>query len=696
MLSWSWTLNDTNLAHVLGELTRLDEVLRVSVAAMRAERAAAGQGLFIADAEVDRLLDKPPCILPTIKETSRPAVAPAPGLALRLPRLAAAFDLNRFECDVVLLCLAPELDRKYERIYAYLHDDVQAGSPTVGLALNLFCSNLQEQVQARFSFQDSDAPLRSAILVTPADSSSSLLARSLRLDTRVVEFLLGSDTLDSLLRWPLPIARWKTPALAPVPLWNARHQAEIKTLEAAPAADRDWLCLLSGPEGSGKKTFAGALCHARHAPLLVCDLNAAAASASLETVLHRLFREARFYDAPVYLDGWHALREPGQSAVIMDHVERFPGLVFLATTGHWRTPRIERSPRVEIELGIPDEPLRRELWSRHVDSSETAGQLANLFRFVPGQIESAADRARNAALANNQHYPDSNGFFSACRTLSSINLVSFAAKVPARRTWDDLVLPKQVLEQLHELCGQVRHRARVYVEWNFREKVALGSGVLALFSGPSGTGKTMSAEVIAGALGLELFKIDLSSLISKYIGDTEKNLARVFEDGERSGGILFFDEADSVFGKRTEAKDAHDRYANIETNYLLQRIEDYPGVVILASNMGRNIDPAFQRRMNFAIEFPFPDTDYRERIWRNVFPPAAPLESDVDFAFLAEKFLLAGGNIRNIALSAAFRAAGNGGAINMHHLILSVRREYQKMGKVCERSEFGDYYKLVR
>jgi len=269
-------------------------------------------------------------------------------------------------------------------------------------------------------------------------------------------------------------------------------------------------------------------------------------------------------------------------------------------------------------------------------------------------------------------------------------------KVQLRRTWYDLVLPRPVLDQLHELCTQVRFHSQVFTDWGFRAKAGLGCGLLALFSGPSGTGKTLAAEVIARALGLDLFKIDLASLVSKYIGDTEKNLARIFEDGERSGGILFFDEADAIFGKRTEVRDAHDRYANLEVNYLLQRIEDYPGVIILASNMGHNIDPAFQRRMNFVVEFPFPDADHRRRIWQTVFPAAAPLEPGVDFEFLSERFCLAGGNIRNIAVSAAFHAAGNGGSITMHHLLLGLKREYQKMGKVCERSEFGDYYHLVR
>lgn len=687
-------MTDANIPHVVSELARLDELLRVAVAASRTARAVVPLGgLFISDAEVDHLLETPPCALPSFEQAFREDLVQSADL--RLPRFAATFGLNRFEYEVVVLCLALELDRKYERIYAYLHDDVEAAAPTVALALSLFCANVEERIQARALFHDADDSPLGGILRRPQEPGS-LLSRTLRLEARVTEFLLGSDRLDPLLRMTLPIARWQAP-LTGTAVWNQHMQAQWRVLQPHPGGDCDWLCLLSGPEGSGKKTFAATVCRARQLPLLICDLAAAVATpSSLDTVLQRLFREAQFYGAPIFLEGCEGLRESNASALVWHRVNQSTGLVFLSTTEHWRASRIERRPCAEIEFGIPDETSRRELWSLHVDDGETAGQLANLFRFVPGQIESAVESARSSAMAGGRSRPEKADFFTACRTLSSINLVSFAVKVPARRNWDDLVLPRHVLEQLQELCGQVRYRARVYGDWGFRDKVALGSGVLALFSGLSGTGKTMSAEVIAGALGLELFRIDLSSLISKYIGDTEKNLSRVFDDGERSGGILFFDEADSVFGKRSEVKDAHDRYANIETNYLLQRIEDYPGVVILASNMGRNIDPAFQRRMNFAIEFPFPDRDFRERIWRSVFPAAAPLESDVDFAFLAERFSLAGGHIRNVALSAAFRAADNGGVINMEHLILSMRREYQKMGRVCERSEFGDYYNLVR
>jgi SpoVK/Ycf46/Vps4 family AAA+-type ATPase len=205
----------------------------------------------------------------------------------------------------------------------------------------------------------------------------------------------------------------------------------------------------------------------------------------------------------------------------------------------------------------------------------------------------------------------------------------------------------------------------------------------------------MAAEIIAGELGLEMYKTDLSSLVSKYIGETEKNLSRVFQEAEQGNAILFFDEADALFGKRSEVKDSHDRYANIEINYLLQKLEEHDGVVIMASNFQKNIDDAFTRRLRFVVEFPFPDEAYRERIWRSVLPPAIPVDDDVDFAFLANQFKLAGGSIKNIALGAAFLAAGDGDALHMEHLVRATRRELQKMGRLCLRSDFGQYFELI-
>ena len=245
--------------------------------------------------------------------------------------------------------------------------------------------------------------------------------------------------------------------------------------------------------------------------------------------------------------------------------------------------------------------------------------------------------------------------------------------------------------QLHEIVNAVKYRQVVYDKWGFERKLSLGKGLNILFSGPSGTGKTMAAEILAGELALDLYKIDLSTVVSKYIGETEKNLSRIFQEAENSNAVLFFDEADALFGKRSEVKDAHDRYANLEISYLLQKMEEFDGVVILATNFKKNMDPAFVRRIQFILEFPFPDEEHREKIWKKVFPDEAPLSTEVDFPFLARRLEIAGGNIKNISLRAAYLAADKDDGIHMEHLIAAAKRELQKIGKMYTEADFGRY-----
>jgi SpoVK/Ycf46/Vps4 family AAA+-type ATPase len=252
--------------------------------------------------------------------------------------------------------------------------------------------------------------------------------------------------------------------------------------------------------------------------------------------------------------------------------------------------------------------------------------------------------------------------------------------------WEDLVLPETQKDTLREVAAQVGRRQVVYEQWGFAGRGSRGLGVSALFAGPSGTGKTMAAEVLARELRLDLYRIDLSTVVSKYIGETEKNLRRVFDAAERSGAILFFDEADALFGKRSEVKDSHDRYANIEVNYLLQRMEDYRGLAILATNKKSHLDPAFLRRLRFLVDFPFPDAAHRGRIWRRVLPAAVPVRG-VDFDGLA-RLEIAGGSIRNIAVNAAFLAAEDGGALGMEHLLHAARREYAKLERLVHDGDF--------
>jgi SpoVK/Ycf46/Vps4 family AAA+-type ATPase len=310
-----------------------------------------------------------------------------------------------------------------------------------------------------------------------------------------------------------------------------------------------------------------------------------------------------------------------------------------------------------------------------------------------GQICDAATTARNLARTRNPAAPELTqaDLHAACRLHSNRKLAELAQKITPHYTWDDIVLPTDQLEQLHEIYEQVRYRALVYDVWGFERKLAMGKGLNVLFTGPPGTGKTMAADVLAHTLGLDLYKIDLSSVISKYIGETEKNLERIFDEATTSNAILFFDEADALFGKRTQVHDAHDRYANVEISYLLQKMEEYVGVVILASNMRKNMDEAFVRRLHFAIDFPMPGVDDRRRIWRQIWPAAAPRDPALDLEFMAQEVEVAGGAIRNIALASAFLAASNGGVVTMQHLIRATQREYQKMGKLLTSREFGDY-----
>jgi SpoVK/Ycf46/Vps4 family AAA+-type ATPase len=311
------------------------------------------------------------------------------------------------------------------------------------------------------------------------------------------------------------------------------------------------------------------------------------------------------------------------------------------------------------------------------DSVEVAGQ----FSLTTGQIRDAVASAHNRAIRRGNGVEQAD-LFAGARLHSGARLGDMARKITPRYDWEDIILPTDQIQILRELVSTVRHRSMVLEEWGLGKKLASSGAVTVLFAGPPGTGKTMSAEVIARDLGLDLYKIDLSSLVSKYIGETEKNLERIFTEAQSSNAILFFDEADAIFGKRSGVKDAHDRYANLEISYLLQRMESYDGVTILATNLRSNLDEAFLRRLQFAVDIPFPDEKHRLRIWETLFPASVPRASDVDLAEMARRFRLAGGNIRNILVSAAYLAAADGGAITMQHLLHGTRREFQKMGRL--------------
>jgi ATP-dependent 26S proteasome regulatory subunit len=348
-----------------------------------------------------------------------------------------------------------------------------------------------------------------------------------------------------------------------------------------------------------------------------------------------------------------------------------------------------------VPLPLPDASLRKDAWTHYLTSLDAedpkswAATLSGQFRLSPGQIRDALQNATTRQLMEGSGAKITCAdLFAACRRQSNQKLHGMASKITCRSSWEDIVLPDAQLVQLKEICSQVQQRPKVFDEWGFDRKLSYGKGLSVLFSGPPGTGKTLAAEVIANALGLDCYKIDLSGLVSKYIGETEKNLSKIFQEAETSNAILFFDEADALFGKRTEVSDAHDRYANIETSFLLQKMEEYEGVVILATNLRDNMDEAFTRRIRFIVEFPFPEAEHRMAIWKRHFPPEAPVDNSIDYDFLSRKVQVPGGSIRNIVLNAAFLAAGNGQVISMEHLIQGNKREYEKIGKLWDETRW--------
>jgi SpoVK/Ycf46/Vps4 family AAA+-type ATPase len=476
-------------------------------------------------------------------------------------------------------------------------------------------------------------------------------------------------------------------------------------LEPGPGPRKHLVLQFHGPYGTGKKALAGALCRAVGIPLLIVDTPELLRRFSdVEAGLCALFRYALLLQAAVFLEQFECLA--GEDGKLSAHrrtlrrlIEEMSLITFLGTETPWTAgDSLGGSAFLSVELPMPDLAEREQIWATLGRAPVFAddiswGDIASKFRLTPGRIESAFHFAATLASVRglNGCLITLGDLHRGCYSQSNRKLASLAQKVVPQHTWEDLILPANAIAQLREICCQLKHRQCVYQKWGFERKLARGKGLCALFYGHSGVGKTMAVEVLAHDLHLEVYKIDLSTVVSKYIGETEKNLSKIFQEAEDSNSILFFDEADALFGKRSEVKDAHDRYANIEINYLLQRMEEFDGLVVLATNMRRNIDEGFFRRMHFAVELPLPDEKSRYYIWRRHFPQSAPLGSDVDFDYLAKRFAFAGGNIRNVAVNAAFLAASNSGTIHMEHVIRAIKREYEKIGKLCTENEFAPY-----
>jgi len=603
--------------------------------------------------------------------------------------LCAVFGLSPFERDLLLLCAGMELDSTFPSVCAAAQGDPSRAYPSFSLALAALPAPHWNAITP-------DAPLRHWRLIE-VGAGSALTTSPLRIDERILHYLVGVSHLDERLAgFVEPLCLTEYPDLVP------SHQTLAERLALAWQQEETRSTLpvvqICGGEASGKREIALAACAALGLNLNVISANfIPMIPAELNALIRLCEREAALDMSALLLDCDDVdMSDAARGIAITQLVERTNG-PFIVTS---REPlRTRDHPMIVIDVGKPTSGEQREIWERELGST-TSGLNGNVDALV-SQYNLSASAIRDACAevaggafpdgTQNPIDPDGLGvvLWDACRMQARPRMSDLAQRIEPAATWDDIVLPEPERQILREIAVHVRARSRVYEDWGFAAKSGSGLGISALFAGASGTGKTMAAEVLANELRLDLYRIDLSQVVSKYIGETEKNLRRVFDAAEEGGAILLFDEADALFGKRSEVKDSHDRYANIEISYLLQRMEVYRGLAILTTNMKSAIDTAFLRRIRFIVHFPFPDAEQRGKIWERIFPASTPTDG-LDAGKLS-RLNIAGGNIRNIALNAAFLAADAGEEVCMKHLLRAARSEYAKMEKPLTEAEIGGW-----
>lgn len=599
---------------------------------------------------------------------------PPPALIM----LAERFGLSSFERDLLLLCAAIELDTRIASLCSLAQGEASRSHPTFALAMSLF-------EEPAWDVLSPERPLRYWRLIEiNQPGATPLTISALRADERVVNYIKGLNYLDDRL----------APLL--VPAGMALHAHEIpasqmgivesitRQIGRATATPRCPTVQLLGADSASKKTLAYHASATLGLQLyyLPCDM-LPSQPGELETLARLWQRESVLLPVALFVEA-HELdsaHNNGQAAAVSRFLNRSNGVFFLDTREMWHG--LESS--VAFDIAKPTSAEQMAAWEAAFGSGaeETAARLSCQFNLSADSIGRII-----AAVADDSEAPDGleQRVWAACNLITRPRLDALAQRLDPRATWDDIVLPAHEMSLLRQIASQVRQRRRVYEDWGFARRMNRGLGINALCAGESGTGKTMAAEVLANHLQLNLYRIDLSAVVSKYIGETEKNLRRLFDAAEDGGAILFFDEADALFGKRSEVKDSHDRYANIEINYLLQRIETYRGLAILATNMKNALDTAFMRRLRFIVNFPFPGAVERKLIWQRVFPPETETDG-LDYDRLA-MLNLTGGSIHNIAINAAFMAADERLPVMMGHILESARIEFKKLERPVNEADF--------
>jgi hypothetical protein len=637
----------------------------------------------LASAQVDTI-DTSPAIAPVVVEVPDPGAAVAaaspPGGAddgkytPALAMLADRLGLSAFERDLLLLCIGMELDTRFPALCAQAQHDPARPYPTFALAFAVLDAPSWDALSPQ-------RPLRYwRLLEIHQPGAQPLIGAALAADERVGNFVKGMNYLDDRLS---PLLAALPPASLP-PSQQAVADRLLDQLRHVPPGEPLPAVQLLGSDSVSKQAIAQTVAAAfgAQAYRLAAELLPAAV-AEQETLLRLWQRESQLLPLALYLDAAEVERGDATATWVRRFLARSSGLVFVDAREPWAGTAAQA---LSVDVAKPSAVEQRALWQRLLGDAAGAQpqQLASHFDFNLGRIEQIAHGA--LAAAEGKPAALAQALWQGALAHTRPALDELAQRIEPKAGWDELKLPDSEKALLRQIADQVARRSTVYDDWGFRARMNRGLSISALFTGESGTGKTMAAEVLARELGLSLYRIDLSAVVSKYIGETEKNLRKLFDAAEGGGAILFFDEADALFGKRSEVKDSHDRYANIEVNYLLQRLESFGGLAILATNMKGALDGAFLRRLRFVIHFPFPGAAERRAIWASVFPAQAAVGA-LDFDRLA-RLPLTGGSIQGIALNAAFMAAKAGVEIGMPLLLEAVRGEYRKLDKPVNEADF--------
>lgn len=610
--------------------------------------------------------------------------------------IRSTYNLTDLESFLLVLSMIECSDNKYTKIFKALYNDPEKSLTDYDLAIKLYF----------FVYDVSEVQSGYDIKLDLMSKFSTLIFRPYvqKLDQRLFSFIESNGRSKIDLRGVQCVTKNENKPLLvmeDIPERMASVAYENKKGETI-------FYYLNGPEGIGKRTIAKRFASILDTSLILIDvmqLNVADQKIFYE-ILITVCREAIINQGVLcFFNFDYFMSEENENYqyidLIMSTARQYSALVVILSKDPIKKRNMFNDYMwLDIRVPLPNKDESIKLWQKclsdvSLDEKIEPYEMANKFTFTPGQIIGTAIESKKLKLWKQSQTISKKEFYDCAYAQIVHDLEKKATLIYARYNWDQLILDKEQKDMLKNACDQVRFKHIVYDKWGFEKRLAYGRGVSMLFAGPPGTGKTMAAQVVANDLGIEIYKVDLSQIVSKYIGETEKNLNDLFNEAKKSNVILFFDETDALLGKRTEVKDSHDKNSNLETSYLLQKMEEYDGITVMSTNYLENIDQAFFRRISYVIHFPFPDVESRKKIWENMYPENVPLEEDVDFDYLANQFEIAGGNIKNIAVVSAFLAAKENSKVGMKHIIKAIKYELTKQGKTLLREDFGEHGYLL-